>query len=237
MSMNIDAHKARMLANGNSTGEALGNSTKSSINYLFKDSPFYRVVQINGIDTEVRVSDKNVNISGISSNQKDLTFRPDTKVNIGGLVEFDNKSWYLVDFNNNDIFPTGSIKFCNSTLKWKDTLGTIYSQPCIIENRLLHTTLDTDKYMTIPDGNIIVTTQYNADAKTIKFEHSFIFGSQVFSVEGYDDASLVQNDSGLIIFNMKFKQYNISTDDFVDNIADNDDLDDSHSSGGGGVLF
>lgn len=231
--MNIDAHKARMMANGSSTGESLGNSTKNSINHLFKDSPFYRIVKINGIDTEVRITERAGLVNIKSSQHKLLTFRPDTKIDVGAIVEFDGSQWLNLDFTNNDVFPLATIQKCNEDLRWHDSIGQFQSVPCIVNkspmDRIFVKSNSHDVH--VVDQMMYVLAKYDDLSKTIKSGQRFILGNQAYSVNGVDDLSYVHNEVGVIQLIVKVDQIK-DTDDMINKIADNNTSTSTTDSGG-----
>lgn len=215
-----DKHLAYGQQEGMSTAEQHKNSTTQFINENFKDSPFYRVVKVNGIDTEVRINDvtsisRGRNIDPVRYVGKYLLFRPNTKVNVGDIVELDNLSWLITDYQLNDIYPNAKISQCNNTLKYKigtskvqtgkDALGRpVYStidtyvdppQPCIINTQIQSVGLNNQ--IDLPKERLIITLTYNDNSKTIQINDEFMVNGSQYKVTHFDFTHVV-NGIGLL---------------------------------------
>lgn len=225
IAMNIDRHIARMNANGNTVGESLGSSTKNSINYLFKDSPFYRIIKIENEDVEVRISER-AGLTNIKSSQyKSLTFRPDSKFNLGDIAEFNDEEWMIIDFTDNDIFPLASIQRVNEQLRWLDREGNLITIPCIVNKSPLDRIFVKDNRHDVPvvDQMMYVLIKHDDMSRLIVNGQRFILGSQAYLVNGIDDLSYVHKDKGVVQLILSFSNKK-NKDDMVNKIADNSHL-------------
>jgi len=213
--MNIDAHRARMLANGDNIGDSLGKSTKDGINNSFKDSPFYELVTIGGVETDVTVVGENVGENIESLSKKYLTLRPHTKPNIGSIVNYDNSDWVVVDFNRNDIFPLITIRLCNSTFTIKGETtqtptgetnyrgeplyATTYGEniliPCIAEDKFYMG--DNDQPIRLAGGRLLVTLPYSNN-ESFEMGKTFTMYDTNYKIMGVDKTKMI-NGVGLII--------------------------------------
>lgn len=218
MSSYLDKHKAKLNITGITIGEAQFNSTANFINSTFKDSPFYKIVKINGADVEVRVSDvtstvRGSNIEPVRFSSKYLHFRPYVKVNIGDSVDYDGREWLITDFQINDLYPTAKMGQCNNTLTYQigvtkvktgvDAMNRpvytdtpIYdTKPCIIDTRIDGVTLN--QPINLPAGQISITLQYDTNSKLIKENDELALYERKYKVIGIDFSHLI-NNVGLI---------------------------------------
>lgn len=219
----FDSYSNRMNAIGSDTKEYLAKTAKDSNARSFKDSPFYEIVNINGVATDVRVLDDTVTVNGKSFYNKFLNFRPDTSFDVGSLVEYDAKNWYIMDFNNNDIFPTASIKLCNSnfplttttkTLAGYDDFGKpVYSEsetvtytPCIAETKIY--IADSKQPINLPENKIIITIKY-IEHEDIKINNEFKIYDQSYKIIMIDKTqSDVINKTGILVIHAEMEVNN-----------------------------
>lgn len=234
--MSYEAQKARMLLNGSNIGESQKNHTMRKNNNLFKNSPSYRIVPINGVNTEVRVSDRSATLNLNTSQYKMLTFRPETRFNLGSIVEYESIKWLMIDFNNNDLFPLAAIQKCNEELRWVDGNNISHSVPCVVNKSPMERIIVRNSSNDIPivDQMMYVLVNYENVASMIKHSQRFILNSQAYSVNGVDDLSYVYNGKGIVQIILKFTESN-DKDDMVNKIADNSHLHNDASTGGGGL--
>lgn len=206
----FDNYKKRMLASGSSTKEAYENSTIEIIKRNFKNSPNYKQITINGSLIDSRV------INTDNYNQKEVLLLPNSFYDIGTVYEFDSKKWIVLNFDDNDLFPKSEVDLCNSTLKWKDSSGTVYDYPCIFFNpSITYDKLKTDDYMTLQTGQIGILVSENLDTSTVKVDMRFIYKHEAWKVEYIDKTK--DGILSIVVSSDVVKD----SDDLVNRIADN----------------
>lgn len=178
---------------GANSNEAKLNNSKITFNEQFTSSPSYIIVKVNSIDTDSIVNAES------KYDEKLISFRPDTSVNIGSVIEYKSQNYLLLSFFDNEIFPKGKIKLCNSTytlpgITTRTQVGTnqfgepIWSYtttdptllPCIVETTI--TSDDTDEAINLPEGTIQVTIPYT--------EHESIGDGVEFTMYGAEYATI-----------------------------------------------
>lgn len=227
----FDIYKKRVTSNGSTIAESYTNSSKDLINHTFEDSPTYAHIDIGGDMYDVRITNED------KDDEKTLLFRPDVEIPLGLYATINNDKWLILEYDKNVTTPTSLIKKANRTLKWSNTYGDIFSEPCVIESVLYEEQRD-GKYFFSPKGNMRVYTQLNEFTKTLYTEQRFIFGSSIYKIGGLDNFTYVFNNVGYITLNLEKTVKNVH-DDFELGIAWNDvtlipDADNSEQGGNGG---
>lgn len=218
----MDDFKARMNQNGNSVAESQFNTTANFINSHFADSPFYKVVKVNGtIDLEVQLQDissvtRSANVSLVQNTLKFMLLKPNTSVNIGDMVELDSIFWIVSDFiSDNTLFPKAKIEKCNFVLPLKtgetktlvgydglkrpvyDIQPTFTNVQCLLRTSVA--TIGLNQPINLPQGQVSITTQYNDISKSIKEDDNFEIYDRQYKVIGFDFTSIVQGIGCLVI--------------------------------------
>lgn len=98
----------RVNSKGSSPTESSLNAGKRDVNYKFASSPSYTLVLVDDNKTEAIVTSKS------EYNEKEIIFRPDTKLNIGAVVEFRDTNYLLMEFIERDLDPKGLLNLCNN---------------------------------------------------------------------------------------------------------------------------
>lgn len=191
----FEKFKKRMESYGSNALEDYKNSSIHLVNDAFSDIPSFRVVTINNVEVDSRI----VQI-GNQSDMQNILFRPGYIFSKGDYVTFDEGTWIMLDFFVNEIFPKGRITKCENELRWV-TDGVTNVVPCAVSINLLY--LEEENYVEVPDGTIIVRTQYNETTKSIKIKDKFVFGRSSFEVSVIDDFSDVYNEKGIMKITMK----------------------------------
>lgn len=201
----LDIVRARNGIQGNNYGQSVKNTSLNKIERLFRDSPNYRVVKIDDIDTEV-IIDK-----GKTSEDKKLLLKPNTTINKGSVVIFDSKSHLMIEVNSdvNNIYPAATIQLCNSTIQlsgtqtvtviddplWGKTEQITYSDPiaipCIVETSVR--TDNTDEAINLPMGQVIITIKYMEHEELDIDKQLTVFGDN-YKINGFD-----KSKQGLLI--------------------------------------
>ena len=207
----LDLFRQRTLSNGDKPTDGIVNSTKQSIKNNFSNSLFTEKVLINGIEYDTLIT------QGKTSNDKKLLFIPDVQLDVGSVVELQNKSYLIMDFLGegvNEIYPTATLKLCNSTYPIKQnktktlkldtqgkpvtdkfgdpvyiyTDGQIIDIPCIVESSIV--AADENKQLPLPQGQLRVTMQYRED---IKMNNTFPMYNNTYKIRNIDYTKVINN--------------------------------------------
>lgn len=206
----FDIYKTRLNAYGGSISNSVKNNILQTINNSFEDSPFYRLVDINGIQVGCRVESTN------EENKKKLLFKPDNTNKTGDIVTIDSDKWIIIDYINNGIIARGLIQKCNYLLKFylSDNI-TLISTPAIVTNKI-STGTDQDRYLILPEGKLEIVIQNNENNLTIKKGKRFIINDEAWKTSFVDKTTI----PGLIKLTVEADVLKDS-DDLVNGIADN----------------
>jgi hypothetical protein len=195
---------------------SLVEHTKQEFVKKFIGNPNYKVITINGTQYETLYS------QGKTSNEKSLLFVPNTKIDIGSVVELNGNSYLIMDFQGegiNQIYPSATLKLCNSTYPIKSvktkvlkldsqgkpvtdkfgdpvyiyTDGAITSLPCIVESSII--AADENKQLPLPQGQLRVTMSYRDD---VKVNDTFPMYNNTYKIRGIDYTKVI-NGKGIMV--------------------------------------
>ena len=207
----LDEYKTRLQANSaTNAGDYFSNATKINNISLFKGSPTYRLIQVDGVSTDVRV------IQGKDEENVELLFLPDTSMTRGKTAEIDGLYWLLINVIGTDVFPKAKAKLCNSTfplinttkvLVGYDDFGkpayteadTVTYIPCIAETKMYAGSSDLSEAINLPENKIVITIAYT-EHQTIKINQEFEIYDQFYKIIAIDKTkSDTVNKTGLFV--------------------------------------
>lgn len=222
----LDKHKAYMNVNGNSISDQRVNETANFINSSFTDDNNYKSVTIDGVtNIDVRIEDmtaiiRSNNFITILDSNKYMLLRPfeGDKCFLGSIVEFENVTWMVTDYNTNDVlFPKGKIERCNSTItvitgetKTKigndpntgrpvyNTTDTSVTIPCIASTHIANGNFNSE--VNLANDRMLVTVKYDSTSKVIKENDVYTLFDRSFRVTSIDFTS-VNGGKGFISLN------------------------------------
>jgi len=130
----------------------------------------------------------------------------------GDLINWDNEYWLIISEIGHKRYSyyKGIIQKCNYNIKF-NFQGTIKQFPAIVDSRIFD--IETNQYLSIPAGKIVVTIQDNADSTNIALNQRFIKMKQAWKVTGID-----RTKNGLLMLWCDLDAI-ISSDDLVNEIA------------------
>ncbi|CDG35125.1 Ig domain protein group 2 domain protein [Acetivibrio thermocellus BC1] len=140
------------------------------------------------------------------------TISTTTEIKRGDLVNWDGENWLIISDIGHKRYSyyKGIIQRCNYNIKF-NFKGTIKEFPCIVDSRVFD--VETNQYLSIPAGKIVVTMQSNVDSENINIGQRFIKMKQAWKVTGID-----RTNNGLLILWCELDSI-ISSDDLVNEIA------------------
>lgn len=221
MSDYLSNYLSRINASGKNVAESQFNTTANFINDHFTESPFYRVVKLNGMDFEVQLQDiqiitRSASVALVENLLKFMLLKPNTSANVGDMVEFDDTFWLVTDsVSNNPLFPKVKIEKCNYTLSVKTgetktlmghdslnrpdykTTPTLVDVQCLLRNTASNISLNQE--INLPVGLAYITVPYNDTTKIINENDNFDLYGKQFKVVGFDYTNIVNGIGCLII--------------------------------------
>jgi hypothetical protein len=208
--MDLEMYKRRLGAKDSS--EALVNASRKHVQLMFKNSPLYKVVQVDGVDKGVRVN-------YLKDNQKELLLQPDDSASKGEIVTIESESWLVTEFTPNLAYPKAKLAYCNQLMKWSDS-GSTYECPCVADGSNYQLD-ESGNYMPLPEGDLVVKAPYNLDTARVSETQRFVFGRNTYEVVGIDDISNIQNGKGIVEFTLEIVSKSEEDGDVADNNNDN----------------
>lgn len=130
----------------------------------------------------------------------------------GDLINWDNEYWLIISEigHKRYTYYKGIIQRCNYNIKFNFE-GTIKQFPAIVDSRVFD--VETNQYLSIPAGKIVVTMQSNVDSENINIGQRFIKMKQAWKVTGID-----RTKNGLLMLYCDLDII-ISSDDLENEIA------------------
>jgi hypothetical protein len=215
----LDDYQARINVTGNSIAQAQINATELSIDAAFNDSPWYKLVKVDGVEKDAQIQDmqsvvRSNTLMTILETNKFLLLKYGESANLGSIVEYDNYTYIVTDFIvDNPLFPKGKIEQCNTTIdvitsstttsSGTDSLGrpipTITNVkttlPCLFVGGL--SSVNLTKELNQPVDRVKFTVQYNDTSKLIKESDVYTFYGNTYKVKSIDYTN-IYNGVGMI---------------------------------------
>ncbi|MNW44108.1 Bacterial Ig-like domain (group 2) [compost metagenome] len=139
--------------------------------------------------------------------------RAATPLHTGDIVDYRYERYLITSqVDRNEQSCRGRMKKCNQrlALNWD---GQVKWFDAVVEARTFST--ETGKVISMPDGNIMVTVQDNADTRGIRLSQRFYMTHQPFKIVGMDRIL-----NGIIQLSCTLDSLNTAYDDVENNIAD-----------------
>lgn len=196
---------------GNSKRQSLLNSTKQMLSRHFSDSPSYYEVAFNNDSelTGVHIVDDS------QTKEQNLVISPFKEVKTGFIVHWRDYDWLTIIVDPLETHWKGTIKKCESTLKWLDAQGLVKETPFTQKFSSTAYPLQDDKIMILSKERRVILVQANDDTKQIKKDRRFIFDERCWKVIGYN--GLVE---GLLELTLEEDQFHDTLDNIELRIAD-----------------
>lgn len=198
-----DRYIHRLNYKGSNPNEARSNTSKRITNAQFTTSPSFYVVKLNGIDTDSIVNED------AKYDEKQIFFRPDSLVDIGSVVDYKGKKYLLMSFVDNEIYPKGDLKFCNSLFPLQsettkiligndpntgrpiyDEVFTYSNEPCVAESQYSKSS-EVNQFV-IPEGRIVITMKYQT-SESLALDYEFSMYGNKYRISDFDYTSVIDN--------------------------------------------
>ena len=150
----------------------------------------------------------------------------DVKFEIGDYIEWkygnsDLSTWLIISLDKQYTHDVkGRMLLCNNTLKWINSDNETISYPCVIEDSMSYTNFKFGNSGVVePGADIVVLVQKNADTMNISVNDRYMFNNRAFRVkQNFNEL----NPNYLEIYMSKVAE--LQNDNFIDNIAKNDNI-------------
>jgi len=140
----------------------------------------------------------------LDENFTDYYISTNMEINSGDLIDHLNSKWLILShLEGQTIRSKAYMRKCNYEIKF-NFQGVIKTFPSIIQSKTF--SIEEDKYFSLPDGEIQVTLQANAETENITVDDRFIKMGSPWKVTGIDRTHI-----GLLIINCSLDQF--SADD------------------------
>lgn len=204
-----DVYKSMLLNRGGSVNNSDVKNSKNSINRKFKNDPSYKLAKLKKRDITIEETDLDTRIVNIDTDtkKKKLYLRPDTNVEVGDYIKYPNKTYLVLEVEDNLISPYAESKECNKNIKWMYK-NVLHKTDSILTNQTKYT-LGTDVIsvgLTEGDSRFQIITSYNENTQTILEGQRMIFNNKAWKVTQVDFVS----DVGLL--NILFGQTAINNE-------------------------
>lgn len=215
MTTYFDVWKKKMINNGGNEVQSRINTSKDFFNRNFTNDPSYRLAKLKKRDVTIEETDLDTRIVNIDTDtkKKKLYLRPDTNVEVGDHIKYPNKTYLVLEVEDNLISPYAESKQCNKNIKWMYK-GVLHQAEGILTNANKYTLGDSVLQVGITEGSsrYSLILSCNEDTNTILDNQRVIFNKKAWKVTQTD----VVSDVGLN--NILFDQTAINTEiDDVDN--------------------
>jgi hypothetical protein len=181
----FDVWKKRMINDGGDIIQSRLNTSKDFFNRNFKDDPSYKLAILkkkNQIISDLDLDTRIVNID-TDTTKKKIYVRPDTNIEVGDYVVYPNKTYLVLEVEDNLISPYGDCKECNHLFKWmyKGVLHTAYGIGTNQTKNILG--IDSIQAGIIEsDSRYNIQMSNNDNTKTIKVGQRFLFNDGAWKV-------------------------------------------------------
>ena len=175
----IDVWKKKMQDYGVDENKSRINTSKSYIKRHFKYDDSYRDAIIQKLDMSRENIDIRIKIVDNTTSKRRIIFPPDTKIEVGSYLEYDNEIWLIREFQNEGLSPYGVAYICNQTLNWE---GLEQPIPCYTEDSAYN-----DK------GEIIIIDVKTYADSTVKLNEQAKHG---WKGQTTDYKDLIENNTG-----------------------------------------
>lgn len=215
-----DVYKKTLLNRGGSVLGADIAHSKNTTNRSFVNDYSYKKgrlqkpnMEVIDIDTRRVSKDKN-------TYDKDIYFRPDTMVDVGSYLIYDDGIYLVNGFNKDYINPKASATECEQELCFSFIGNPI---PCIAQGESYGVKITGGtEFNTQVDTKVKITIQSNEETRKIKPDHRFIFNHSEYGVYKIGDVTVYNH--GLLVFTCQKDEYMPQHDDLKNNIAFNGDI-------------
>ena len=217
-SINWSLYEKKLKISGATIRDREINVMKNNILDNFLNSPSCKETFINDSDINTYVQVYNGKFSYI----KNILMMPDEELNVGDILNFDNKKWLCTEVDIiNPVYQSGVVYECAFTMAFnKNNISK--KIPITIESgiRLFQLGIDENKYTNVPSTTILGRISNNEINQLVERNDIYKIGLQNWEVVDINDVI----EPGILV--IKFEHYvgEIKTEDVEDTLSDIDEL-------------
>ena len=217
----FEVWKKRMTNNGGSATQSILNNSKQIFANNFKDDPSYKsgILKKNDL-TEVAIDTRVINVDKTVT-EKRIQILPDNICSKGDYIIYPNKTYIILEFEDNSVVPYSKAFECMQTINLK---GWDYPMPCWGSNSSygVKGKVDTN-FFTLVDGKIQFKVQRNKYTDMIEIGTRLLFNHKkryIYRVVECEDI-LTENTYIITVEKTEFLE---GKDDITTNVAYNEYL-------------
>jgi hypothetical protein len=215
----FDVWKKKMENNGGNVTQSKINTSKDLFNRNFKDDPSYKLATLRKKDIGIIDSDLDTRIVNVDTNtlKKKIYLRPDTNLDVGDYIIYPNKTYLILQIEDNLISPYSECQECNHLLQWMID-GQLYSTESYVTNKTKYTLGISSEVagITEEDSRLSIDIPYNKITKTILSGQRFLINNKAWKTTQTDFTSV----TGLLTVLLGQTDINYEIDDLELGIAD-----------------
>jgi len=198
----IEKYNRRLTTNGTSVTEAMINKSKLAHNRDFATSPSFYQVMIDGILVDTIIN-KTTNYD-----VKKIHFRNNVDAYVGGVVEFKDSKYLIMETDSDEIYTFAKMEKCNGTFSvqtgiekvviGRDPRGkpiygetvTYSDQPCIIKSTYF--SANENDSLPLPEGKLNIFMKYQI-ADNIKVNYQFKMYDATYKISDIRYSRVINN--------------------------------------------
>lgn len=214
----FDVWKKKMEYYGANHSKSVENSSKAFVRRNFKYDPTYRSATIQKLDMTREPIDIRYETVDNTTTRNKIIFLPDTKVEVGSYIEYDQEIWLVREYQHKGLAPYAFGYYCNQTLNWEGLEKPI---PCYAEDSAYNDKGEINlDYFSMVDGKVACYVPVNELTNQIEQNMRFTFNGDFMGV--YEVISIKRVSVPTIHkIIMKKVEYFEGRDNLADNIAYN----------------
>lgn len=217
----LDIYKKKLQIQGGNIPNDRKLVSQNIMELSFIDDPSYRKAKLSKIDlTQEDIDIRVVNVDRSVSDKK-IYVRPETVIDEGCVISYEDKSYLVTEFEDNLISPMCKCSLCNQTLK----LPSGKEYPCVIANDSYGSKINlSNDFIGQIDTKLKIQLQANEDVlNEVRLDLRYIFNHSKFDIFKCTDINTSVN-KGVITMIAKKDVYLEGLDDLENNIAFNGEI-------------
>ena len=217
----LDIYKKKLQIQGSNIPNDRKLVSQNIIDLSFIDDPSYKKAKLSKIDlTQEDIDIRVVNVDRSVSDKK-IYVRPETVIDEGCVISYEDKSYLVTEFEDNLISPMCKCSLCNQVLK----LPSGKEYPCVIANDSYGSKINlSNDFIGQIDTKLKIQLQANEDVlNEVKLDLRYIFNHSKFDIFKCTDINTSVN-KGVITMIAKKDVYLEGLDDLENNMAFNGEI-------------
>lgn len=228
----IDVHKRKqgIYDNNGGTRHEYERDTIQYVNTIFDQSPSFRVVNIDGVPTDIRMVNNREYQTANEFEQNLYLFRPETVIERGAYSTYINETtgkeetWLIVFYHYHKIYPKAFARYCTKKLNFKNG----HSLPAVVTNKISSSAfIEENKALTLPKDSLAVYVKATPDSMSILEGDRFIIDDISFEVQSINQSMCTEDGIGVVELAIKkvphrYDEIKEDNDEIPDEITDND---------------